>query len=232
MQRRGVEVPGQAVNRRRDFASNGSLSIVFGVTGAGPSPPGRPLAALETDGVLVDVGHRGLNGLHGWEIPILPSVLLPESKTLGPGRLEDHQPFQERAPYGLPVFRESSGKRGLPRVPQQVHSEVVGRGRNEDGNVLRQEDRGDPPARWTADGRIETFRREMSPLVVRQEGNPPIARESQLVAVAGLGRSLDGLSLAAHGRCVSPGNRPQARTGGRRSSRQEHGSSTTSGTQK
>ena len=37
MPRRDVEVPAQAVNRRRDFASNGHLSVVFGVTGAGPS---------------------------------------------------------------------------------------------------------------------------------------------------------------------------------------------------
>jgi hypothetical protein len=88
IQRLDVEVPGQAVNRRRDFESNGPSSIVFGVTGAGPSPLGRPLAALETDRVLVAVGHRGLNGLHGWEIPIIPSAFLPELKTLGPGPLD------------------------------------------------------------------------------------------------------------------------------------------------
>jgi hypothetical protein len=67
-------------------------------------------------------------------------------------------------------------------------------------NVLRQEDRGDEPARLTVDGMIKTFRQEMSPFIVGPEWNPPIARESQLVAIAGLVRSLDGLSMAAHGR--------------------------------
>jgi hypothetical protein len=200
MPRRDVEVPGQAVNRRRDFASNRPLSIWFGVTGAGPSPIGRPLAALATDRVLVEGGHRGLNGLHGWEIPIITSASLPGSKTPGPGPLEDRQPFQERAPDGLRVPLDPSGKRGLQRPQQQVHADVMGRGRNEDGNVLRQEDRGDQSARLTGDGLIETLRREMSSFVVRQQGNPPIARESQLVAIAGLVRSLDGLSVAAHRR--------------------------------
>ena len=172
MQRRDVEVPGQAVNRRRDFESNGPLSLSFGVTGAGPSPIGRPLAELATDRVLVDVVHRGLNGLQGSEIPIITSAFLPGSKTPGPGPLEDRQPSQERAPYGLRVPLDPSGKRGLQRFQQQVHADVMGRGRNEDVNVLRQEDRGDPPARWTADGMIETFRREMSSLTEQRSSLP------------------------------------------------------------
>ena len=52
----------------------------------------------------------------------------------------------------------------------------------------------------TVDGKIKTFRQELPPFVVGQEWNPPIARESQLVAIAGLVKSLDGLSMAAHGR--------------------------------
>ena len=78
--------------------------------------------------------------------------------------------------------------------------DVVGGGLNKDVNVLRHEDIGDEPARLTMDGLIKTFRQEMSPFVVGQEWNPPIARESQLVAIAGLVKSLDGLSMAAHGR--------------------------------
>jgi hypothetical protein len=78
--------------------------------------------------------------------------------------------------------------------------DVVGRGLNKDVNVLRHEDRGDEPARLTVDGKIKTFRQEMSPLVVGPEWNPPRARASQLVAIAGLVKSLDGLSMAAHGR--------------------------------
>ncbi len=76
----------------------------------------------------------------------------------------------------------------------------MGRGLNEDVNVVRHEDIGDEPARLTVDGKIKTFRQESSPLVVRQEWSPPRARESQLVAIAGLVKSLDGLSMAAHGR--------------------------------
>ena len=38
----------------------------------------------------------------------------------------------------------------------------------------------------TVDGKIKTFRQELPPFVVGQEWNPPIARESQLVAIAGL----------------------------------------------
>ena len=75
----------------------------------------------------------------------------------------------------------------------------MGRGLNEDVHVLRHEDIGDQPARLTVDGMIKAFRQEMSPFVVCQEWNPPIARESQLVAIAGLVKSLDGLSMAAHG---------------------------------
>ena len=78
----------------------------------------------------------------------------------------------------------------------------MGRGLNEDVNVVRHEDIGDEPARLTMDGLIKTFRQEMSAFVVDQEWNPPIARESQLVAIAGLVKSVDGLSMAAHGRCV------------------------------
>jgi hypothetical protein len=46
---------------------------------------------------------------------------------------------------------------------------------------------------------IKTFRQEMSTFVVREKGNPPVARESQLVAIAGLVKSPDGLSMAAPG---------------------------------
>ena len=76
----------------------------------------------------------------------------------------------------------------------------MGRGLDEDVNVVRHEDIRDQPARLTVDGMIKTFRQEMSPFVVGPEGNPPVARESQLVAIAGLVKSLDGLSMAAHGR--------------------------------
>jgi hypothetical protein len=84
-----VEIPLQAVNRRRDFESTGPLSILFVVTGAGPSPIGRRFAELPTDRVLVDVGNRGLNGLHGSEVPIITSAFLPESKTVFSGPLQD-----------------------------------------------------------------------------------------------------------------------------------------------
>ena len=58
MQRLNGEVPGQAVNRRTDFESTCLSSILFVVTGAGPSPIGRPFAELPTDRVLVDGGNR------------------------------------------------------------------------------------------------------------------------------------------------------------------------------
>jgi hypothetical protein len=50
------------------------------------------------------------------------------------------------------------------------------------------------------EGMIKAFRQEISPFVVSRERNLPRARESQLVAIAALMRSLDGLSMAAHGR--------------------------------
>ena len=75
----------------------------------------------------------------------------------------------------------------------------MGRGLNEDVNVVRHEDIGDYPARLNVDGKIKTFRQELPPFVVGQEWNPPRSRESQLVAIAGLVKSLDGLSLAANG---------------------------------
>ena len=89
IQRLDVEVPGQAVNRRRDFESTCPLSILFVVTGAGPSPIGRPFAELPTHRVLVDVGNPAFNGLHGPEVAIITSAFLPESKTVGSGPLQD-----------------------------------------------------------------------------------------------------------------------------------------------
>jgi hypothetical protein len=146
MRRLVGEVPGEAVNRRRDYGSNGSLSILLVMAGAGPSPIGRRLAELATDWVLVDVGHRGLNGLHGAEIPIITSAFLPESKTPNPGPLQDRQAFQERAPHRLQVPLDPSGKRGLQRFQEEVHADVMGRGLNEDVDVLRHENVGDQPA--------------------------------------------------------------------------------------
>ncbi len=89
MQRLDGEVPGQAVNRRTDFESTCPLSILFIVTGAGPSPIGRPFAEVPTDRVLVDGGNRGFHGLHGPEVPIITSAFLPESKPVGSGPLQD-----------------------------------------------------------------------------------------------------------------------------------------------
>ena len=109
-----------------------------------------------------------------------------------------------RSRSGLPavskslLIRQENG--AFSALQEQVDSEVMGRGLNEDVNVLRHEDMGDEPARTAVDGLIQTFRQEMPPLVVRQEWNPPIARESQLVTIARLVKSLDGLSMAVHGR--------------------------------
>jgi hypothetical protein len=88
-QRRDVQVPGQAVNRRSDFESTCPLSIWFVVTDAGPSPIGRAFAVLPTDRDLVDGGNRGFHGLHGPQVPIITSAFLRESKTVGSGPLPD-----------------------------------------------------------------------------------------------------------------------------------------------
>jgi hypothetical protein len=146
----------------------------------------------------VDVGNSGFNGLHGPEVSIITSAFLPESKTLGSGPLQDREPFQQRTSHRFQESLDASRKRGLQRFQEQVHADVMGRGLNEDVNVLRHEDIGDQPARLTVDSMIETFRQEMLPFVVGQERNSPEARESQLVAIAGLVKSPDGLTMAAH----------------------------------
>ena len=71
------------MNRRREFER---AFVLFVIPGAGPSPIGWPLAKLATNGVLVDVGDRGLNGLHGPEVPIVTSAFLLESKTINDPR--------------------------------------------------------------------------------------------------------------------------------------------------
>ena len=47
---------------------------------------------------------------------------------------------------------------------------------------------------------VKTFRKEMPPFVVGQEWHPPSAQESQLVAIAGHMRTLDGLSMGIEGK--------------------------------
>ncbi len=195
-----VKVPGEPVNRRRDFESAGPLFSLFVVTGARPSPIGRPLAQVPTDRVLVDVGHRGFNGLHRSEVSIIASPFLPESKTLRSGAFQNRQPFQQRAPSGFQESLDASRKRGLERFQEQVYTDVIGRRLNEDVNVLRHEDIGDQPARLTVERIIKAFRQEMAPFVVRQEWNAPVARERQLVAIARLVKSLDGFSMVVHAR--------------------------------
>jgi hypothetical protein len=148
----------------------------------------------------VDVSDRRFNGLHGPEVPIITSAFLPESKTSGSGPLQDSQPFQQQR--ALDVFHEpldTPGKRGLQSLQEQIDAAVTGLGLNADVDVFRHEDIRGLPARLTVDGILKTFRQQMPPVVVRQEWNPPIARLGQLVAVARLVKSLDGLSMAAHG---------------------------------
>ena len=76
----------------------------------------------------------------------------------------------------------------------------MGCGLNKDMDVLWHENIGDQSARLSVDGMIGAFRQEVSPFVVRQERHPAVAREGQLVAITGLMKSPDGLSMAAHGR--------------------------------
>jgi hypothetical protein len=147
-------------------------------------------------------GDRGFDGLHGPEVPIRTSAFSPESKTVGTGPLRGRQPFQRRAPDGFQEPLDASGRRGLLRSQGQVHADVMGRGLDEVVDAVRHGDRADEPARLIVDGLIKAFHQEMSPSVVRPEWNPPISRRSQLVAFAGLVRSLDGLSMAARGRWV------------------------------
>ncbi len=72
---------------------------------------------------------------------------LPESNTVDSRPLQHLWAFFQRAPSGLKESLDSSRKPGLQRSQDQVDSEVMGRGLNEDVNVLRHEDIGDSPAR-------------------------------------------------------------------------------------
>ena len=163
------------MNRRRFSESHDPLPVLLVVTGTGPSPIGRPFAEMATDGVIVDVRNRSFNGLPGSEIPIITSAFLPESKTVDSGPLADGQPFQERTPNILQSSLDSSGKRGLDRLPQQVDSDIMGSGRNKDMNVLWHENVSDQSARLSEESPVETFGQELSPFVVPQERQPAVA---------------------------------------------------------
>ncbi len=192
------KVPGQSVNGRRGFQSDGSLSALVVVADARPAPVGGPFAELASNRVLVDVADRSLNGPLGSKVPIITTPFLPESKAVNSGPFADREFRQKRVTVVFQAFLDSSRKGGLERLQEQVDPDVVSRRLNEDMNMLGHEDIGDQSTSLALDGKVEALRQKTTPIVVGQEGHPPITRERQLVAIAGLMRPLDGLPMAVH----------------------------------
>ena len=83
----------------------------------------------------------------------------------------------------------------------------------EEVDVLGHEDERDEPKAVTGDGPVDALREHPSPPFVGQQGHTAVAREGQLVAVAGSVDAADGLVLRRH-----DGDRIGESTGGQATS--------------
>ena len=141
---------------------------------------------------------RRQDGLSGPQVAIITAALLPESKAEDAGPFPDDQPLQQRA---IGFFQESphaGRERPFDRLEQQVDSGFTGRRSDEQMDMLGHEDIRDQAAPLADPGPLDRLGQQSPPMVIGQERHPPIRREGEFVAVAGLVESTDGFPVSAH----------------------------------
>jgi hypothetical protein len=146
----------------------------------------------------VDVFDRRQNGGFGPQVPVVPAPLLPESEALDAWSLANRQLVEERTPRRGERLLDPEREGPLDRLEQQVEPRLMNRRIHEQVDVLGHEDEGDEVEVVPSDGAIHALGKHPLPIIACQQGHPAIARERDLVEVAGFVEAADCLMIGRH----------------------------------